>query len=559
MIVELSSYRRQIGSHHNRQLQPDNLYRNPLSRNDQNNARTVPSRYIPLFITGLLFTSQITQALAVPLSVARGPHGTPSRGAGALRTVRQTCIAPPPSESFAPAAHAPGAGRTPGQPVFPRQSDTDSVLTLLPRPDEAQAPPARAAARKKRLTLKPPESFYFPGCEPLSERQNLTLPASQCRPVTASRCRPRPLGAAVASPARLPFSLAQAAKEGDVDCVDDCLRAGSAVDQPDENNDTPLQLAIKNGHLAVVERLLDHNASLSVVTADRNATVLHLAAHAGCPEVLTRLADVAKDYINQKDSCGWTPLMIATQWPEPSLCSTLLNVTEIDVNLTNTYHQSALWLATAYGSKKVFNRLLKCQEVDVNLADIYDNTPLMEVVRNGTNYRLNQLLNNTRINVNRQNNEHKTALMLAIEKNKSRMFDSLLAADGQDTSLPGWAGETALHMAVKSGNLSYVQKLMAKSTDEINAQDYDDNTALHMAASADEQAIVEQLLTAKNINVTLKNRHGKDALHWATEYTGTYWMLRNYMEQHQLSPIDDGEAGDEIAIDWRDATPAPLT
>ncbi|AHF74492.1 ankyrin repeat family protein [Candidatus Sodalis pierantonius str. SOPE] len=549
MITELSSYRRQIGCHHTRQLPPGNMNHNSVARNDENNARTVPSRCMPLLITGLLLTSQIAQALAAPPTVTRGQHGPPSRGAGALRTVRQTSAAHSASESYAPAAPALGVGHAPEPPVFPSRSDRDSVLaghSHFSHSDEAQAPPARTAARKKRWD-KVPDLAIVPGCD-ASGRLNLALPASQCRDVTASHCPARHLGEAVASPARLPFSLAQAAKEGDLDCVNACLRAGSVVDQLDENNYTPLQLAIKNGHLAVVETLLSHNASLAVVTQDRNATVLHLAAHAGCPEVLLLLADVDRGLVNQKDSCGWTPLMIATQWPDPTLCSILLNVTGINVNLTNRYHQSALWLATAHGNKKVFDRLLQCQDVDVNIADNYNNTALMEVVRKGKNCRLKQLLKNTSIDINRQDNRHQTALMLAIEHNKPRMFDSLLAAEGQDPSLPGWYGETALYMAVnlavKSGNLSYVQKLMAKSTDEINATEYDGNTALHMAAYADKRAIVEQLLTAESINVMLKNRHGEDALHRATKSTETYWVLRNYMMQHQLGPIDD-EVADE--------------
>ncbi|AHF76293.1 Putative ankyrin repeat domain protein [Sodalis praecaptivus] len=558
MITELSSYRRQIGCHHNRQLPTSNIHRNSAARNDETTARTVPSRCMPLLITGLLLTSQIAQALAAPPTVARGQHGPPSRGAGALRTVRQTAAAHSPSKSYAPAAPALGVGHAPEPPVFPSRLDRNSVLAgldLFSHPGEAQAPPARAAARKKRDFLRTPSLISFPGCD-ASGRLNLTAPASQCRDVTVSQCPARHLDEAAASPARLPFSLAQAAKEGDLGCVNACLRAGTAVDQRDENNYTPLQLAITHGHFAVVDTLLSHNASLAVVTRDKNATVLHLAAHAGCPEVLLLLTDVDRGLVNQKDSCGWTPLMIATQWPDPTLCSTLLNVTGINVNLTNAYHQSALWLATAHGSKKVFDRLLQCQDVDVNIADIYNNTALMEVVKKGKNYRLNQLLNNTSIDINRQNNWHKTALMLAIEHNKPRMFDSLLAAKGQNLSLHGWHGETALHMAVKSGNLSYVQKLMAKSTDEINATDYDDNTALHMAAYADEPAIVEQLLTAKNINVMLTNRHGKDALHWATKSTEAYWVLRNYTKQHQLGPIDD-VTDDEIALDLRWATPDP--
>ncbi|MEN3258736.1 ankyrin repeat domain-containing protein [Sodalis endosymbiont of Spalangia cameroni] len=542
MITELSSYRRQIGCHHNRQLLTSNIHRNSAARNDETTARTVPSRCMPLLITGLLLTSQIAQALAAPPTVARGQHGPPSRGAGALRNLRQTAAAHSPSKSYAPAAPALGVGYASESPVFPSRSDRNSVLAgldLFSHPGEAQAPPARAAARKKRQMIASPIKFSVSSYED-SGRLNLTAPASQSRGISQGR----PMGGEVASPSAAPNSLAQAAKEGDLVSVIAALCAGSAVDQLDENNYTPLQLAIINGHTLVAEYLIGQNASVAVVTQNEYRTVLHLAVRTGLFSMTNLLAQDAPEIINKKDIFGWTPLMYAAQGSDPILCEMLLRVEGIDVNLTNIFHQTALRIATAHGSNEVFDRLLQSQDVDVNIADYNGNTALMECVRQDKNYRLNQLLNNTNIDINRQNNEHKTALMLAIEHNNTRMFDSLLAADGQDLSLHGWCGETALHkavkLAVKSGNLSYVQELMAKSTDEINATDYDNNTPLHIAAYADEPAIVEQLLTATNINVMLKNRHGKDALHWATNSTRAVRVLEDYMTQHQLGPINVG-------------------
>ncbi|CAJ0996638.1 hypothetical protein NVIRENTERO_02487 [Sodalis praecaptivus] len=207
MITELSSYRRQIGCHHNRQLPPGNIHRNSAARNDETTARTAPSRCMPLLITGLLLTSQIAQALAVPPIVARGQHGPPSRGAGALRTVRQTAAAHSPSEGYAPAAPALGVGHAPESPVFPSRSDRNSVLAgldLFSHPDEAQARPARAAASEQPWR-KIPDGIFVPGCD-ASGRLNLALPASQCRDVTASHCPARHLDEASASPARLPPS-----------------------------------------------------------------------------------------------------------------------------------------------------------------------------------------------------------------------------------------------------------------------------------------------------------------------------------------------------------------
>ncbi|CRL45876.1 hypothetical protein SGGMMB4_03995 [Sodalis glossinidius str. 'morsitans'] len=81
MNTELSSYRRQIGCNHNRQLQPGSVNRNPAARNDANNSRTSPLRCMSLLIIVLLLISQIAQALAAPPAVARGQHGPPSRGA----------------------------------------------------------------------------------------------------------------------------------------------------------------------------------------------------------------------------------------------------------------------------------------------------------------------------------------------------------------------------------------------------------------------------------------------------------------------------------------------
>ncbi|MGL9773743.1 MAG: ankyrin repeat domain-containing protein [Sodalis sp. (in: enterobacteria)] len=123
-----------------------------------------------------------------------------------------------------------------------------------------------------------------------------------------SRCRPGVrwhAGIPQQLPSRYPCRKRQ---NSGTSRVNTWLRSRPAIDTPDAHGFTALQHAVRNGRAEAVNILLTHNASLSVITPNRE-TLLHLAAMSGHLAVLETMAAYCKKAVNQADNGAWTPLM----------------------------------------------------------------------------------------------------------------------------------------------------------------------------------------------------------------------------------------------------------
>ena len=75
---------------------------------------------------------------------------------------------------------------------------------------------------------------------------------------------------------------------------------------------TPLMLSAKNGHVDVVNILLNSGANVNIQAND-GKTALFLAAENGHINVVRRLLMVKNIYLNILDQFGHTPISIARQ------------------------------------------------------------------------------------------------------------------------------------------------------------------------------------------------------------------------------------------------------
>lgn len=89
------------------------------------------------------------------------------------------------------------------------------------------------------------------------------------------------------------------------------LSKGVDINQIDTYRATPLWLAAQNGHLEIVQLLIEKGADINAVVDDNHRTALMLAAQNGHLEVLQLLIEKGAD-INAADSYHWTVLMAAT-------------------------------------------------------------------------------------------------------------------------------------------------------------------------------------------------------------------------------------------------------
>ncbi|MCP4745730.1 MAG: hypothetical protein GY874_06250, partial [Desulfobacteraceae bacterium] len=156
----------------------------------------------------------------------------------------------------------------------------------------------------------------------------------------------------------------EAAKNGDAKWAKKWLDAGADVDvnQVDNDGQTPLHRAAKEGHIDVVDALLLHPG-----------------------------ADV-----NKADDEGWTPLNWAAEEGHTDVVNALLSHPGIDVNQANDNGWTPVYRAARNGHIEVVKLLLShpnsCDKIEVNKADDEGWTPLNWAAEEGHTDVVNALL-----------------------------------------------------------------------------------------------------------------------------------------------------------------------
>ncbi|KAN0109839.1 Ankyrin repeat-containing domain protein [Russula decolorans] len=149
--------------------------------------------------------------------------------------------------------------------------------------------------------------------------------------------------------------LFPASRNGKLEATRLLLDGKAEVNHQDWQKMTPLHGASENGHDAVAQLLLERNAEVDA--KHKNAwTPLHLASRAGQGNVAKVLLD--KDaLVNAKNDSNWTPLHMASQEGHLDVVRLLLGH-GAEVNTQNKTDETALHLAAFYAHLDVAQVLL---------------------------------------------------------------------------------------------------------------------------------------------------------------------------------------------------------
>lgn len=152
------------------------------------------------------------------------------------------------------------------------------------------------------------------------------------------------------------------------------------INDPDENDQTPLSLALSSNNLTLVRVLLK------------------------CPGI----------DINKETRGGWNPLLIACKKSYIDAVVTILQYSETDVNARNKKGWSALALACSQSNVDMVLELLKYPDVDLNSQTNKGWTPLMIVFNKIKQLNMRRiaslLLERGDINIHLKNKNKETAL-----------------------------------------------------------------------------------------------------------------------------------------------------
>jgi ankyrin repeat protein len=327
---------------------------------------------------------------------------------------------------------------------------------------------------------------------------------------------------AVATSLKAGTPLQSAAREGHLAVIELLLQEKANVNVVGENGRTALQAAAEGGHLAVVERLLQEEADVNAITAEyEGRTALQAAAEGGHLAVVERLLQEEAD-VNAAAAKydGRTALQAAAEGGHLAVVERLLQE-KADVNAAAAYNgRTALQAAAEGGHLAVVERLLQ-EKADVNAATAYNRRTALQAAAEGGHLAVVERLIQEKADVNAAAVYNgRTALQAAAEGGHLAVVERLLQekADVNATAAE-YKGRTALQAAIEGGHLALVERLLQEKADvNAAAAEHEGRTALQAAAEKGHLAMVERLLQEEaDVNAAAAEYEGRTALQAAAE------------------------------------------
>ncbi|KAJ6803563.1 ankyrin repeat-containing protein ITN1-like [Iris pallida] len=174
-----------------------------------------------------------------------------------------------------------------------------------------------------------------------------------------------------------------------------------------------LHVAAREGHLAIVQVLLNHDRTLSKTIGPSNATPLISAATRGHIDVVNELLARDSDLIELAKANGKNALHFAARQGHVEIVKALLNKDPQLARRTDKKGQTALHMAVKGTSSDVVKALVDADPAIVMLPDKFGNTALHVASRKKRSEIVNVLLLLPDTHVNALTRDHKTAFDIA--------------------------------------------------------------------------------------------------------------------------------------------------
>ncbi len=282
-------------------------------------------------------------------------------------------------------------------------------------------------------------------------------------------------------------SFISAAKGGDFLKIKQLLKQGLSPDLEDENHFTVLMHAVQNGHMLVVQilieagaflnkcdysgkgqtalmlaisklniqmikLLLDSGASVNSIDNAGNSILIY-AVHYNCLNLVKTLIEEWAVKINHQNNNLYTAFMIAVRDNFLDIAKYLAEK-NADINTRNKLGISPLMHSVYAGHTPMVEFLISLPSLEINLKNLKGNTALMLAAVYGFVHMV-AILIKAKALINLQNNRGQTALVAAAAKGHDRIFNMLLKA-GADENLKDISGKTAADYAEKQTNIEVI-------------------------------------------------------------------------------------------------------
>lgn len=273
---------------------------------------------------------------------------------------------------------------------------------------------------------------------------------------------------------------------------------------------TPLHFAAESGSVELVQLLLDHGA----ITTQTNESPLNMAAKNG-HEAVVRLLIARKADLNARDSIAQaTPLIMAASRGWTNVVRTLLE-SNADINVQTKNGYTALMQAARYARKDVVKQILEFNP-DLNLEDDRGRTALGWATQNDSGRSDTNIVELLKQHGATQTGSgvRRTSIHVAAGTGDFGRVKTLLARNPELASARSSPfGDTPLHEAAGAGNLE-ICKFLLEAKADVNATDNTKATPLHAAAKGGHWPVAKLLLENK-ADPLVVDAGGRTVLHMA--------------------------------------------
>ena len=222
---------------------------------------------------------------------------------------------------------------------------------------------------------------------------------------------------------------------------------------------SPLSLASENGHVGVVQALLEH-------------------------------MDIQ---VNQPSITGVTPLAYAAMNGREEVVRVLLGHPGIDVNSCDRKNNTPLCLAASAGHVAVVETLLQSEYIDLNAKNSSQLSPLLAAIENNRENVVRILVRHSGLAFNERDSDGDTPLSQAAFRGRTGIMRLLLDFEGIETDPKSDDGHTPLMWAAAEGHLEAVRVLLERPEVDIDSRDSNGHTSLWWAREKNHHAVMELL------------------------------------------------------------------